>query len=125
MKFRKSLISVLCVASLGAVSVPMLASAETRVYLNAAPPELRHEEVPAPRKGYVWVPGYWNAKHDKHVWQSGHWEKERHGYHYVQPTWVQHENRWELHQGRWDKGDRDHDGVPNSADRAPDNPHRS
>ena len=125
MKFRKSLITVLCAASLGAVSLPMTASADTRIYLNAAPPDLRVETVPAPRHGYIWAPGYWNAKNNHHHWQAGHWERERHGYHYVQPAWVQRDNRWELQRGRWNPGDRDGDGVPNRLDRAPDNPNRS
>lgn len=124
MKLRKSLVIAMCVASLGSISVPMTASAEVAVYFNTAPPPVRYEAVPAPRRGYVWVPGYWNAKHNKHVWQAGHWERERKGYHYRQPTWVQHDNRWQLDHGGWTKGDRDGDGVPNSADRAPDNPNR-
>jgi hypothetical protein len=124
MKLRKSLVAVLCVASVGAVALPLAASADTRIYLNSAPPELRHEAVPAPRKGYVWIPGYWNAKNDRHVWQAGHWQRHRAGYHYVEPVWTQ-QSRWALQQGRWSKGDRDGDGVPNSVDRKPDNPNRS
>lgn len=124
MKFRKSLVAVLCVASVGAVALPLAASADTRIYLNTAPPELRHEVVPAPRKGYVWIPGYWNVRNDRHAWQAGHWERHRAGYHYVEPVWTQ-QNRWALERGRWNRGDRDGDGVPNAVDRKPDNPNRS
>jgi hypothetical protein len=125
MKFRKSLLVALCAASLGGVAVPMTASAEgVAVYFNTAPPAARYEAVPAARRGYVWAPGYWNAKNDRHVWKAGHWEKDRKGYHYTQSTWVQQDNRWQLHQGGWNKGDRDHDGVPNSVDRAPNDPTR-
>jgi YXWGXW repeat-containing protein len=124
MRIRKALVVAMCVASLGGISAPMTASAEVAVYFNSAPPAARYEVVPAPRNGYVWAPGYWNAKHNQHVWQAGHWERERHGYHYNQPTWVQHDNQWQLHHGSWNKGDRDGDGVPNSVDRAPSDPTR-
>jgi WXXGXW repeat (2 copies) len=125
MKLTKSLFAAVCLTSLSGLSAPMVANAaDVGIYLDVAPPAPRHEVVPAPRRGYVWVPGYWNARGHKHVWAAGHWERERVGYHYVQPTWVQHENRWELQRGRWDRGDADHDGVPNGADRAPNNPYR-
>jgi hypothetical protein len=123
MNLRKSLLVALCAASLGGIAVPMTASAA--VYLSIAPPELRHEVVPAPRRGYVWAPGYWNVRNNRHVWQRGHWERQRAGYHYVQPSWTQRDNRWEFSRGRWNKGDRDGDGVPNRLDRAPNNPGRS
>jgi hypothetical protein len=122
MKFRKSMIAVMCAASLGAVSVPLAANAAVDIYFNSPPPAPRYEVVPAARQGYVWSPGYWNARDNRHHWQAGHWEKERKGYHRVNPQWVE-TNRWQLQPGRWNP-DRDHDGVPNTRDRAPDNPHR-
>ncbi len=124
MKFRKSLVAVLCAASVGAIAVPMTANAEVAIYFNSAPPPPRYEVVPAPRRGYVWAPGYWNARDNRHVWQAGHWQRERAGYHYVQPTWRQRD-MWQLDRGRWNKGDRDGDGVPNRQDSSPDNPRRS
>jgi|ERR1700674_979524 hypothetical protein len=121
MKLRKSVLVGLCLASLGGISLPTTASAEVGIYLNVAPPPVRYEAVPAPRRGYLWSPGYWNASHDHHVWKAGHWEHERTGYHFTQPTWTQRDNRWQLERGRWNKGDREGDGVRNSRDRAPDN----
>ena len=123
MKFRKSLIVALCASSVGAFALPMTASAA--VYLSIAPPEARHEVVPAPRRGYVWSPGYWDARGSRHVWRVGHWERNRRGYHFTAPAWTQRDNRWELQRGRWNRGDRDGDGVPNRMDRAPNNPGRS
>ena len=38
--------------------------------------------------------------------------------------WTQRDNRWQLERGHWNKGDRDHDWVPNAVDRAPENPNR-
>lgn len=125
MKFRKSLLVVACAASLGGIAVPMTASAEVAIYFNSAPPQVRYEAVPAARRGYVWSPGYWNAKNKKHVWQAGHWERERKGFHFTQPAWTQRDTRWQLERGRWHKGDRDGDGVPNVLDRSPNNPARS
>ena len=124
MKFRRTLLTALYIAALGGLAVPATASAAVAVYLNVAPPPARYEAVPAPRAGYIWAPGYWNAKNNHHYWQAGHWERNRKGYHYNQPAWTQHNDRWQLESGRWTKGDRDGDGVPNSIDRAPDNPTR-
>src|ERR1700694_4761233 len=69
MKLRKSVLVGLCLASLGGISLPTTASAEVGIYLNVAPPPVRYEAVPAPRRGYLWSPGYWNASHDHHVWK--------------------------------------------------------
>ena len=125
MKFRKLLLAGLCVTALSGIAVPVVADAAVGgVYLNVAPPPPRSEVVPSPRRGYVWVPGYWNARGNRHVWQAGHWEKSRNGYIYVQPNWVQRDNRWQLERGGWNRGDRDRDGVPNGRDRAPNNPNR-
>ena len=124
MKFRRTLLTALYIAALGGLAVPVTANAEIQVYLNMAPPPVRYEAVPAPRVGYIWAPGYWNARNNRHYWQAGHWERDRKGYHYNQPAWTQHNDRWQLERGRWNKSDRDGDGVPNSVDRAPDNPTR-
>jgi hypothetical protein len=124
MKFRKTLLVGLCMASLGGISVPIAASAETTIYFDVAPPPMRHEAVPAPRRGYLWSPGYWNATGRRHTWQAGHWEHERAGYHFTQPAWTQRDSRWQLERGRWTKGDRDGDGFPDAVDRRPDNPLR-
>jgi len=124
MRVSKSILVVLCAASFGAVSLPMPASAAVGIYLNVAPPASRYEAVPAPRRGYVWSPGYWNARGKRHVWKAGHWERQRSGYHYSQPTWTQQGNRWQLDRGHWNRGDADGDGVSNGADRSPNNPDR-
>lgn len=124
MKLRKLLVAGLCVASLGGGALPMLANAQPTVYFKSAPPPARVEAVPAARRGYVWVPGYWNARGNRHVWHRGHWERSRAGYSYIQPNWVQRDDRWQFNRGRWNRGDRDGDGVRNNRDRAPNNPNR-
>ena len=124
MQFRRSLVAGLCAAALTSIAVPTTASADVVVYFNTAPPAARYEPVPGPRHGYIWSPGYWNAKGKKHVWQNGHWERQRAGQHWSQSTWTQHDSGWQLQRGHWQKNDRDGDGVPNAYDRAPDNPVR-
>jgi hypothetical protein len=122
--FRKALLSGLCVTALGAMALPITASADVGIYLAVPPPPVRVEHVPPPRSGYIWAPGYWDVRGNHHVWHTGHWERERHGYYYAQPRWEQHDNRWELHRGHWERGDDDHDGVRNGQDRSPENPYR-
>ena len=77
--------------------------------MNVAPPPARYEVVPAPRVGFVWVPGYWDWRTNRHYWVRGHYVRERPGYYY--------------HSAGWRHGDRDGDGVPNAYDRAPNNPY--
>lgn len=90
------------------------------VQFNAPPPP-RREAVPAPRRGYVWAPGYWEPRGHRHTWRAGHWVKARPGYVYRQPAWRQDGNRWNYNSSRWD---RDGDGVPNRYDQRPNNPNR-
>ncbi len=110
--------------AIGTAAVHTTAAAQVSVSIRTAPPAPKYEAVPAPRRGYVWVPGYWNWNGHRHVWQSGVWVKERRGYSYVQPNWVERDGHWELHRGNWARGDADHDGVPNGADHRPNDPHR-
>lgn len=124
MKFRKSLLTVLIASSLGSISLSPPALADVEIFLRTPPPAARHEVTPAPRRGYVWVPGYWDANRGKHTWKKGHWERQRAGFHFVEPRWIERNNGWALERGRWNRGDRDGDGVPNSRDRQPDNPNR-
>lgn len=126
MKFRELLVAGLCLAALGGIALPMAANAQAGVYFNTALPPARSQVAPAARRGYIWVPGYWNARGNRHVWHSGHWERSRPGYNYVQPNWVERDNRWQFNRGRWNRGQRDRDGngVRNIRDRAPSNPNR-
>ena len=50
---------------------------------------VRVEEVPPPRAGYVWAPGFWEWRGGRHVWVGGHWIGERRGYHWVPDRWEQ------------------------------------
>jgi len=130
---KKTFVAALIAASLGSVALP----AAAEVFIRIAPPPPRVERVPPPRHGFVWVPGHWDWNGRRHVWVHGTWLRERHGYRYVEPAWVERDGRWQMERGRWERHDRDHDGVPdrrdhdrdgdgvdNRHDRRPDNPNR-
>lgn len=105
--------------------------------VGIAPPPPRFERTPRARPGYVWVPGYWNLRGDRHVWVRGTWLRARQGYVYDAPRWVERNGRWMLQQGAWqrpgrdrdrngvpdrlERRDLDRDGVPDAADRDRDN----
>ena len=121
--FRKLLAAaILSTAALGGATLPSVASAQ--VYIQTAPPPLRAERVPAPRRGHAWVPGYWQWRGHRHVWVPGTWIVARPGYSYANPRWIERDGRWQYERGRWNRGDRDRDGIPNSRDRHPNNPNR-
>jgi hypothetical protein len=105
MKLRNSSIMQLCLASFASKSASMTPGAATGITLDSAPPEGRWESVPFPRRGYLWSPGYWDARWGHHRWAAGHWERQRPGYHLTQPAWSQIDNRWQLQRGHWEKGD--------------------
>ena len=117
---RKVILASILAASFGSIATPATAEIVVRI----GPPPPRVEVVPAPRPGRVWVAGHWEWRNKHHQWIAGTWIHERRGYHYNQPTWVERDGRWYMTSGKWSRGDRDGDGVPNSQDRAPDNPNR-
>lgn len=124
MSARKISVSVLIAAgTLGAVAIPVAseASSSVGISVNIAPPPLRYEVVPVARRGYVWVPGYWDWRGRRHVWVGGVWARERRGYVYQPHRWEQRGDGWYINRGRWD---RDGDGIPNRRDRHPNNPYR-
>ena len=92
---------VIAALALGAISVPVVS--EARTVVEVAPPPARVEVVPAPRRGYVWAPGYWDWRGRRHVWHSGYWVRERRGYHWAPHRWVDRGGRWEFENGRWER----------------------
>jgi hypothetical protein len=93
--------TALCIAL--ALSVPGLSLARSYVEVDVAPPEVRYEEVPAARVGYVWAPGYWEWHHREHVWVKGRYIRERHGYHWVGARWNHEGERYRFEVGHWDR----------------------
>ena len=128
MSRKKFLMSaLLAVGTLGTVTIPLPSGADVSVQLNFGPPPERVEVIPAPRRGYIWTPGYWDWRGNKHIWVRGHWIREREGYAYQPHRWAEREGRWSLERGRWERAhrDTDRDGVPDRFDRRPRNPNRS
>jgi hypothetical protein len=123
MTMKKILLAAVVAATMGSIAVPAAAA----VYVQVAPPAPRSEAVPAPRRGYAWAPGYWDWRGKRHVWVAGHWVKERRGYAYAEPRWVERDGRWTMERRGWQRAsrDRDGDGVPNRFDSRPNNPNRN
>jgi hypothetical protein len=117
---KKILLGTMVAATLSVGSVSV---ATADVFVRVAPPAPRTEVMPAPRKGYVWTPGYWDYRAGRHIWVQGTYVREKHGYHYANPQWHERDGRWVLERGHWSRGggDRDHDGIPNRVDRDRDN----
>ena len=93
---------VIAALALGAIAVPVVSEARA-IVVEVAPPPARVEVVPAPRRGYVWAPGYWDWRGRRHVWANGYWVRERRGYHWAPHRWTEREGRWHFERGRWDR----------------------
>ena len=121
---KKLLLAALVAGALGSVSTTANSAV---VIVREAPPELRLERVPNARRGYVWAPGHWEYKRNRHVWVKGTWLRARKGYVYNAPSWQERDGRWQLERGNWARGNRDNDGdgVPNRVDIRPNNPVRN
>ena len=125
---KRILITVAAALISTAAFAPVQAQAQTRteiIVVKQAPPALRSERVPAARRGFEWVPGYWDWTGRRYTWVAGHYEKVRPGYVYARPEWRRDRNGWVLERGGWRSGqlarDRDRDGIPNRLDRDRDN----
>jgi len=97
---RKLIIASLAAATLESIAVPA-AAAHVNLFVDVAPPPAPVEVVPAPRLGFVWVPGAYEWRHHHHVWVGGHWVHARAGYVYQPGAWVQANGRWAWHEGAW------------------------
>jgi hypothetical protein len=117
---RKLIIGSLAAALLAAASIPATARTNVDFYVNVAPPVAPYEVIPAPRAGFVWVPGFWDWRHGRYHWVAGHHARHWPGYHYEPVRWV-HRGGHYYRAGGWQ--DADGDGVPNRYDRAPHNPY--
>ena len=72
--------------------------------IQIAPPTPRVIEVPPPRAGFVWAPGYWRWDGHQHVWVDGRFMKERHGQHWVPEHWDERHGHYHFEPGHWDRG---------------------
>jgi len=103
---KLALLAGLGLSFAGAIYAPP-AAARTQVAVGinvgVAPPPVRFERVPPPRRGYVWAPGYWrwNAPARRHVWVGGSWVQVRPGYRYRPARWVHHGRDWRFAPAYW------------------------
>ncbi len=96
--------------------------AQYTAIVSSAPPAPRHEVVPAARAGWVWAPGHYEWRGNEYAWVEGRWMRDRSGYEYREPRWVQRaDGSWILVGNTWERrgpnGDRDGDGIANRYDR--------
>jgi len=110
------------------------AQAQYNAVVSTAPPPARHEASPAARPGWVWAPGHYEWRGGEYAWIEGSWMRDREGFEYREPRWVQRAdgswylvgNNWERRQAQREareyarnhpEGDFDHDGIANRYDR--------
>jgi len=90
----------------GAMLIATVAPAFSAVGIdiNIAPPAPRVVEVPPPRPGFVWAPGYYRWDGHRHVWVDGRFIRERRGSHWVPEHWDQRHGRYHFIPGHWERG---------------------
>lgn len=115
MMIKKLIFGSFAAVGLASVAFPAAARTGVDLHLNFAPPVAYHEVIPAPRAGWLWVPGYWEWRANHYHWVPGHYVRARPGY-------VYHGGHWYPAHGGYRDADRD--GVPNRYDRFPHNPYR-
>jgi WXXGXW repeat (2 copies) len=74
------------------------------IEIEVAPPAPRVVEVPPPRPGFVWAPGYYRWDGHQHVWVDGRFIRERRGSHWVPEHWNEHHGRYHFEPGHWERG---------------------
>jgi hypothetical protein len=101
MKRTLTLATLLALGAAAYVPLPSMAQTSYSVVIGTAPPPLRYEAVPAPRRGYIWAPGHWEWRGHRHEWVSGGWIAERPGYVYNSPNWYRRDGGWVYEPARW------------------------
>jgi hypothetical protein len=102
MTTRKLWLASLWLAAAAAIA-PAVSFGGVLVDIDVAPPAPQVEEVPGPRAGFAWAPGYWQWRGHNHVWVRGHWIRERPGYHWVPDRWEQRGPHWHHQVGHWER----------------------
>lgn len=79
--------------------------ARGRVVIKVAPPAAKvvMARPACPYKNGVWVAGYWEWHHGRHVWRDGRWLKPKHGHVWVDGRWHNSADGWEWIPGHWKK----------------------
>lgn len=103
MRLRNAFLG-LCFATSIAAAPAAFARVDVVVQVGVPPPAPVVEVIPAPRVGYVWVPGYYGWHGERHIWIKGRYVVERPGYSWVADRWVADGPRWRLERGYWAPG---------------------
>ena len=132
---KKSLLAAAFAAAL--MGFGAAAQAQYSAVVSTAPPPPRHEAAPGARPGWVWAPGHYEWRGGEYAWIEGNWMRERSGYEYREPRWVQRaDGSWVLVGNNWEErraerqarresrmhpdADFDRDGIANRYDRDAD-----
>lgn len=101
MVVRNRLLPVMLLLGSVVLSVPKNSFAAVNIDIDIAPPAAQVEVVPPPRVGFVWAPGYWEWRGQRHFWVAGHWMAERRGFHWVPAHWEPRGPHWHFEPGHW------------------------
>ena len=101
MKLKNKLLGLCFITSVAAMPAAF-ARVDVVVQVGVPPPAPVVEVIPAPRSGYVWVPGYYAWHGDRHIWIRGRYVVERPGYAWVPDRWVQSGSQWRQERGYWE-----------------------
>jgi len=72
------------------------------VEVDVRPPPPRVVVLPAPRRGYVWAPGYWRWNGYEHVWTEGYYvARPRPRAEWISGRWEQRPRGWVYVEGHW------------------------
>jgi hypothetical protein len=115
MKRPLSLALLIALAAAAYAPLPSMARTDFSIVVSSAPPAPMYERMPAPRPGYVWAPGHWEWRGQRHYWTPGVWIVERPGYVYAPAAWYQRDDGWYMEPAHWTPyagRDRDRDGIP-------------
>ena len=104
MKLKNILLSVLIAVLLSACVVAPARHHHAFVEVAVRPPAPRVVVVPAPRRGYIWAPGYWRWNGHAHVWVEGVWIRSRPSERWVPAHWEEFRpGRWRFEEGHWER----------------------
>lgn len=117
MKRSLTLATLIALGAAAYAPLPSMARTNVEVFIGTAPPAPLYERAPVARRGYAWVPGYWEWRGHRHHWIPGTYVVERPGYVYAPPAWHRRGGGWVMTQGHWSPRDRYYAGNDRYYDR--------
>jgi hypothetical protein len=68
--------AALASASLPALSWTVWPDIDFEWYAQVGRPLASMQRFPAPREGYIWAPGHWEARNGQRAWAEGRWIRD-------------------------------------------------